>query len=80
MSSERLVLFIDESILAGQTQRREPSTYAAHMRQCAAWEKAGATVIHRKGAAEDDSYSKQTPALDCLALLLTCNTCFFRQL
>lgn len=26
---------------------KEPSTYAAHMRQCAAWEKVDATVIHR---------------------------------
>lgn len=26
---------------------KEPSTHAAHMRQCAAWEKAGTTVIHR---------------------------------
>jgi uncharacterized LabA/DUF88 family protein len=27
--------------------RREPQTYSAHMRQCAAWEAAGATVITR---------------------------------
>lgn len=26
---------------------RDPQTYAAHMRQCAAWERAGAVVIHR---------------------------------
>jgi len=26
---------------------KEPGTYAAHMRQCAAWERVGATVIHR---------------------------------
>jgi uncharacterized LabA/DUF88 family protein len=26
---------------------KEPRTYGAHMRQCAAWEKSGVTVIHR---------------------------------
>ena len=26
---------------------KEPKTYAANMRQCHAWEKGGATVIHR---------------------------------
>lgn len=26
---------------------KDPRTYAAHMRQCAAWERAGAVVIHR---------------------------------
>jgi uncharacterized LabA/DUF88 family protein len=27
--------------------RKEPRTYSAHMRQCAAWEQAGATVVTR---------------------------------